>query len=72
MGLIYLLDDLFLPNTTAISSIVTINGQNANEFIEKEALTQTADPDAAYNSIMASPGRQLSAGYVKNYRKSTK
>ncbi|KUJ09328.1 uncharacterized protein LY89DRAFT_657656 [Mollisia scopiformis] len=59
---LYVLSDFFSSNTTAISSVVAINGQNATEVVEEEALFQAMDPDAAYNFMMASVGRVPNAG----------
>lgn len=52
LPLIYTLDDAdrHTDNLT-VSNIVAINGQNVTAFIANEALYQTSDPDASYNSM---------------------
>ncbi|CZR62937.1 uncharacterized protein PAC_12834 [Phialocephala subalpina] len=58
---LYLLADI-LNNSTQISDVVAINGQNATEVVEKEGLFQLMDPDAAYNYMTASQGRVPGSG----------
>ncbi|PVH76795.1 hypothetical protein DL98DRAFT_357750, partial [Cadophora sp. DSE1049] len=60
---IYVLSD-FVSATKDASKVVSINEQDASEFIEQEALWQASDPDSSYNSMFWSSGRTPGSGYI--------
>jgi hypothetical protein len=58
-------DILAASNNFSISNVVSINGQNASEYLENFALFQNSDPDASYNTILWSYGSGPAGGYAK-------
>jgi hypothetical protein len=60
------IDDLFAAtNNFTVSNIVSINGRDVTEYLEKFALNELSDPDASFNSILWNYGAAPSSGYVR-------